>query len=209
MLRSVSFRPRRASPQIKIKTPSHFLSKLRKVNLSDPFFDLFSDVLEKPFWHYISMNYGVCINFDRLAWIWPYFGPYDYLYHKNHWLPSRCLGSLVGKALVFWSGGLGSNPAVSNNFFFIEFFYFWKHFQAIETHQFKWFTIVFTQNKLNSKISIVTKVMEHFVNSEDFGPFSTLLYDLGILKLSKEKRFNEKKVNAHSWIWTRASRSKD
>ena len=35
--------------------------------------------------------------------------------------------------------------------------------------------------------------MEHFVNSEDFGPFSTLLYDLGILKLSKEKRFNEKK----------------
>ena len=54
------------------------------MHLSDPFFDLFSDVLEKSFWHYISMNYGVCINFGHLALIWPYFGPYEYLYHKNH-----------------------------------------------------------------------------------------------------------------------------
>ena len=35
--------------------------------------------------------------------------------------------------------------------------------------------------------------MEHFVNSDDFGPFFTLFYDLGILKFSKVKRFNEKK----------------
>ena len=61
-------------------------------------------------------------------------------------------------------------------------------------------TIAFTQNELNLKISIVTKVTEHFVNSDDFGPFFTLLYDIGTLMFSKEKRFNEKRVNAHSWI---------
>ena len=61
-------------------------------------------------------------------------------------------------------------------------------------------TIAFTQNELNLKISIVTKVTEHFVNSNDFGPFITLLYDLGTLMFSKEKRFNEKKVYVHSRI---------
>ena len=55
-------------------------------------------------------------------------------------------------------------------------------------------TIAFTQNELNLKISIVTKVTEHFVNSDDFGPFFTLLYDIGTLMFSKEKRFNEKKL---------------
>ena len=47
-------------------------------------------------------------------------------------------------------------------------------------------TIAFTQNELNLKISIVTKVTEHFVNSDDFGPFFTLLYDIGTLMFSKE-----------------------
>ena len=70
------------------------------------------------------MNYGVCINFGHLALIWPYFGPYEYLYHKNHRHSIRYLGSLVDRALVFGSGGPGSNPAVGINFFFIESFFF-------------------------------------------------------------------------------------
>ena len=70
------------------------------------------------------MNYGVCINFGHLALIWPYFGPYEYLYHKNHYHLIQCLGSLVGRALVFCSGGPGSIPAVGMNFFFIESFHF-------------------------------------------------------------------------------------
>ena len=53
----------------------HFLFKLSKLDLSDPYFEFFCDHFKKLFWHYISMNQGICINFLCFGLFWPYFGP--------------------------------------------------------------------------------------------------------------------------------------